>query len=136
MANGCFDPFHVGHLYYLKEAKSLGRVLIVSVTADAYVNKPSRPIFPAEERAAVIRELRCVDGVIIVKSGDEAVRRIKPDIYVKGKEYEGKLTEQGYVESYGGRVVFTSGPIYSSTALVTGRYLEAECAAGGGLHKG
>lgn len=126
LVNGCFDPLHPGHLHHLREAKKLGDRLIVALTADTHIGKPGHPIFSQEERAALLREMRCVDEVVLVNSGDEAVRRIRPDIYVKGQEYAGKLTEQPYVESYGGRVVFTGGPTYSSTALASGRYWKAE----------
>jgi rfaE bifunctional protein nucleotidyltransferase chain/domain len=123
LASGCFDPFHYGHLVHLQQARRLGDHLTVAVTADSQVNKgPGRPIFNQFERAAVLRNLRCVDNVIIVASGAEAIEMIEPDIFVKGKEYEGKLPEQRLVESYGGKVFFTDGDTYSSTQLVTGGY--------------
>lgn len=132
LANGCFDPLHYGHLKHLEEARKLGDWLVVAVTSDAGVNKgPSRPIFNQEQRAAMVRALRIVDGVAIVESGEEAIRIIKPDVFVKGIEYEGKLKEQELVESYGGRCVFVSGPVYSSTKLVTGGYLKVPSTVGG-----
>lgn len=105
---------------------------MVALTADSHIGKSGHPIFPQEERAAMLREFRCVDEVVIVESGDKAVRQIKPDIYVKGKEYAGKLPEQNFVTSYGGRVVFTEGPAYSSSALASGRYLKASRSGGRG----
>jgi len=127
LANGCFDPLHYGHLQYLKAAKALGGWLIVSVTRDHKVNKgPGRPIFGEQERAEMVRSLRCVDSVILVNHAVEAITLLKPDIYVKGSEYEGKLPEQGLVEFYGGRVVFTKTPVYSSTKLITGGYFQAQ----------
>ena len=127
LANGCFDPLHYGHLQYLKAAKALGGWLIVSVTADHKVNKgPGRPIFGEQQRAEMVRSLRCVDSVVIVEHAVEAIQLLKPDIYVKGAEYEGRLPEKSLVESYGGRVVFTKTPIYSSTKLITGGYLQTE----------
>jgi D-beta-D-heptose 7-phosphate kinase/D-beta-D-heptose 1-phosphate adenosyltransferase len=127
LANGCFDPFHYGHLRYLQEARKLGDVLIVAVTADAQVNKgPGRPAFPLEERMAIIRALAIVDEVIAADNGLEAVKQVKPDVYVKGKEYENKLPEKALVEFYGGRVVFTDSPKYSSTAILTGVHLQLQ----------
>lgn len=129
LANGCFDPFHYGHLCYLQEARKLGDVLIVSVTIDDYVNKgPGRPAFPLQERMAMLRALAIVDEVFPSVSGTEAVKRVKPDVYVKGKEYAGKLPEQALVEFYGGRVHFIDAPTYSSTDILTGRHLEAQSA--------
>jgi cytidyltransferase-like protein len=109
----------------LEEAKKLGDWLVVGVTADHAINKgPGRPIFPQEERAAMVRALRCVDDVAIVNNGEEAIRIVRPDVFVKGVEYVGRLKEQELVESLGGRCVFLGEPIYSSTKLVTGGYLQ------------
>lgn len=124
LCNGVFDPFHYGHLVYLQEARKLGDVLVVAVTVDKCVNKgPGRPVFPLEQRMAVVRALAIVDLVVPSESGLEAVKAVKPDVYVKGREYEGNLPEQEAVESYGGRVHFTSGQVYSSSLLVNGGYL-------------
>ena len=128
---GCFDPLHIGHVKHLKAAKKLGDWLIVGLTADVYVRKgPGRPAFPETEREEMLRELRCVDDVAIVRDTCEAIMTIRPDYYVKGKEYVGKLPEQSLVESFGGKVVFTDEPVYSSTALLSGRYLKVPGAVG------
>lgn len=101
--------------------------MIVAVTKDEFINKgPGRPAFPLEERMAIIRALAIVDEVIPSDSGMEAVKAVKPDVFVKGKEYAGKLKEQALVEFYGGRVVFTDTPTYSSTAILTGQHLELQ----------
>mgnify|MGYP001580414626 CR=1 FL=1 len=132
LANGCFDLLHYGHLLHLEEARKLGDWLVVAVTADHAVNKgPGRPVFNQEQRAAMVRALRIVDGVAIVENGEEAIRIIKPDIFVKGSEYDGKLKEKALVESFGGRCVFTAGPIYSSTRLLDGSYLRVQSPASG-----
>jgi rfaE bifunctional protein nucleotidyltransferase chain/domain len=124
LAHGCWDPFHYGHLLHLQTARTHGNVLIVSVTRDENVNKgPGRPIFNLHQRMAVLRALAIVDEVRAARSAVEAIKKIKPDIYVKGKEYENNLPEQCLVEHYGGRVVFTDDDVYSSTRLISGGYL-------------
>lgn len=126
LAAGCFDPFHYGHLKHLQAAKRFGTHLVVAVTSDRHVNKPGRPAFNQQQRAQVIQELKCVDCVFISEGAVDAINLIKPQIYVKGREYEGRLPEQSLVESYGGKVIFTDEPTYSSTALLTGKYLRLE----------
>ena len=92
LANGCFDIFHYGHLCHLRAAKLLGDWLTVSITNDAFVNKgPGRPVFPVNERLEIVGALRCVDTVIRVNSALQALEMVKPDIFVKGKDYEGKI---------------------------------------------
>ncbi len=47
-AHGTFDLLHLGHVRHLEAARKLGDVLIVTVTADRFVNKgPGRPVFSA-----------------------------------------------------------------------------------------
>src|SRR3990167_1992242 len=96
LCNGCFDIFHAGHLAHLKEARQLGDTLVVALTLDAYVNKgPSRPINLWEDRAELLRELRCVDRVIPTTSAVAAILYLRPTIFVKGVDYAGggKFTE-------------------------------------------
>jgi rfaE bifunctional protein nucleotidyltransferase chain/domain len=129
---GCFDGLHYGHVKHLEAAKKLGDWLVVAVTCDRNVNKgPGRPVFNQEQRAEMLRALRCVDDVAVVEDVWEAIQTIQPDIYVKGKEYENKLPEQAEVERYGGRVVFTDEVVYSSTDLLTGRYFQLQNLGGG-----
>src|ERR1035437_4434721 len=87
LANGCYDLFHYGHLLHLQAARRMGDRLVVSVTDDANVNKPDRPVFKDIHRAEIIRSLRCVDQVVIVSGLLDALEKVKPDILVKGKDY-------------------------------------------------
>jgi FAD synthetase len=87
MASGTFDLLHLGHIYYLKEAKKLGDELIVVVACDTTVRKlKHEPVTPQEMRVAIVRELKMVDRAVL---GDEAdmyavVHRIQPDIIALG----------------------------------------------------
>ena len=121
LANGCFDPFHWGHLQHLKAARKLGDLLYVSVTADGCVNKgPGRPVFNHHQRADVIRALEMVHGVIVVNSSMEALMAVAPDVFVKGREYEGKIRveDEAYCKAHGIEIVFTDEPVYSSTKIL------------------
>ena len=90
LANGVFDILHYGHLLHLLEARTMGDMLIVSVTEDEHVNKgPGRPINALEQRMAILRALKCVGMVISTPCAITAILRVKPDIFVKGIDYAG-----------------------------------------------
>lgn len=87
LAIGCFDILHAGHIQHLKEARSLGDRLIVALTVDECVNKgPNRPVYPWHLRAMDLMELRCVDEVIANRNGADTIRRVRPDVFVKGMD--------------------------------------------------
>jgi len=93
--NGCFDILHVGHVKYLQIAKGFGDVLIVGLNSDASVSRlkgPSRPINQAQDRAYLLAALEAVDFVVPFEADTpyELIKMIKPDILVKGGDYEGK----------------------------------------------
>jgi rfaE bifunctional protein nucleotidyltransferase chain/domain len=125
--HGCFDIVHPGHIRHLRQAKALGNLLLVSITGDPAIRKgPARPLIPEELRAENLAALDCVDLVYIDESPTALalLEAVKPDVYVKGKEYESNNDprfeqERRAVEQAGGRVVFTSGDVvFSSTALI------------------
>lgn len=124
--HGCFDIVHPGHIRYLRFARSLGDVLIVTVSSDdAMMKGYDRPYIPEDLRLDNLAELSCVDYVALSKDewAGPVLKAIQPDIYVKGREYETKddprfANEKKIVESYGGRVVLGSGDvIFSSTEI-------------------
>src|SRR4051812_26880257 len=89
--HGCFDIVHPGHIHHLQYAKSLGDVLVVSVSADTHVNKGvDRPLIPDDLRAKSLAALECVDAVYLNDDPTAVglLEALKPDLYVKGREYE------------------------------------------------
>lgn len=129
LCHGTFDLMHTGHIRYLQRAKKEGDILLVTVTADEYVNKgPGRPIFNELLRAENLAALECVDFVAInhAVTAVEALQKIQPDVYVKGSEYRshgddvtGNITrEQEAVEAYGGEVFYTDELTFSSSSLL------------------
>src|SRR5882672_5669199 len=65
--HGTFDLVHPGHIIHFEEAKTLGDVLVVTVTGEAHVNKgPGRPYFNDQMRAKWLTALECVDYVVLV----------------------------------------------------------------------
>jgi len=135
LCHGVFDLLHIGHIKYLQEAKSMGDVLIVTLTPDRFVNKgPDRPVFNEKLRADAIAALEVVDYVAINKwpTAIETINNLKPTIYVKGPDYKnlnGDITgniklEKETIESVGGKIAFTSTEEYSSSYLINNFLLE------------
>jgi len=87
MATGTFDLLHMGHIYFLKEAKKLGDKLVVVVATDKTVRRlKHEPINPQEIRLNIIKELKIVDEAFIGHEDDiyKIVNEIKPDIIALG----------------------------------------------------
>lgn len=121
LANGCWDPFHWGHLKHLQAAAKMGEMLYVSITSDGHVNKgPGRPVFRQEQRAELIRALEFVHGILIVNNSLQALESVMPDIFVKGSEYRGKINAQdvAFCKAHKIEIKFTDEPTYSSTNLL------------------
>jgi rfaE bifunctional protein nucleotidyltransferase chain/domain len=108
--NGVFDILHRGHVSYLAQAKSLGKSLVVGVNTDASVRilgkGDDRPLNVEDDRLALLAALESVDLVVLFTEPTpvELMAKIKPDIYVKGGDYEiDALAETALVKSWGGK---------------------------------
>jgi len=106
--NGCFDILHIGHVRLLQTARGLGDLLVAGVNSDGSVRRlkgPSRPIVKEDERAEVIAALEAVDFVVIFEEDTpvELIGELKPDIHVKGGDYQiDSIPEASVIKSYGG----------------------------------
>lgn len=125
--NGCFDLLHRGHTAYLEKAKALGDVLIVAVNTDEGVRRlkgPDRPVNRLEDRMHVLASLRYVDHVVAFGEDTpvELIRAIRPDVFVKGGDYEGKpVPEAEVVREVGGTVRILPYIDNTSTTLLIER---------------
>ena len=133
---GCFDLLHRGHVALLQQARRLGDCLIVCVNDDASVTRlkgPTRPVVTAEDRAAVLEGLGCVDRVVVFE-GDtpaEVLSRIRPHVFVKGGDYAvGDIPESAAVEKHGGQVVLVPYLDGRSTTSMIARALRTDDAMG------
>lgn len=123
---GCFDLLHRGHVSLLAQARALGDALVVCLNSDASVHRakgPGRPLVNQHDRAEMLRALAAVDGVVVFDEDTptEILDRLKPAVWVKGGDYDGRdLPEAEVVRRHGGRVVLVptvNG--YSTTRLVS-----------------
>lgn len=124
-ANGVFDILHVGHVRYLREARTFGDILIVAVNSDLstkLIKGESRPFTSEGERIEILNELRCVDFIIIFDDKDvkRLLLELKPDIQVKGTDYTiDTVPEREIVIGYGGSVMIAGDEkTHSSTQII------------------
>jgi D-beta-D-heptose 7-phosphate kinase/D-beta-D-heptose 1-phosphate adenosyltransferase len=109
--NGVFDLLHPGHVRYLREAASLGDVLIVGLNTDASVRRnkgEGRPITPELERAEMVGALECVGAVTLFDEDTPArvIQAVQPDVLVKGADWPAnQIVGRDTVEARGGRVI-------------------------------
>ncbi|MFL6164348.1 MAG: PfkB family carbohydrate kinase [Jatrophihabitantaceae bacterium] len=106
---GCFDLIHPGHVSVLEAARRLGDCLIVCLNSDESVRRlkgPARPLQGEQDRATVLRALRCVDAVVVFGEDTpaEVLRMLRPDIWVKGGDYA-ELPEAEVLAEWGGVAV-------------------------------
>ncbi|HEX3289806.1 MAG TPA: D-glycero-beta-D-manno-heptose 1-phosphate adenylyltransferase [Gaiella sp.] len=122
---GCFDLLHAGHVAMLEAARRLGDCLVVCLNSDVSVRRlkgPDRPLVGEDDRAAVLRALRCVDEVVLFDEETPvlALERLRPDVFVKGADYDAAtLPEAAVMSRLGGRVLtvpYVAGR--STTALI------------------
>ena len=128
LCHGNFDVVHPGHVRHLMYAKSKAEKLVVSITADKFIQKGIyRPFVPENIRAMNLAAFEMVDHVIIDYNQKplNLLKEIKPDFFAKGFEYTSSglppatKEEQDIVAKHGGDIIFTPGDVvYSSTKIL------------------
>lgn len=126
MTNGVFDVLHRGHVNYLHQASDLGGSLLVAINSDVSARMlgkgPDRPLNQEMDRAFVLAGLSSVSMITFFDTPTpvDLIRKLRPDIYVKGGDYDMEMLEETrVVRSWGGKVVaipFING--FSTTKLV------------------
>lgn len=111
--NGCFDILHPGHIATLEFAKSHGDVLVLGLNSDKSVRAtkgPTRPIMNQADRARVLEALSLVDYIVLFDESTpiNLIRNIKPDVLIKGMDWQSKgVVGSDVLKKYGGRVVLS-----------------------------
>ena len=110
--NGVFDILHRGHASYLAQARALGASLVVGVNSDTSVKMlgkgDDRPINSEADRQALLAALESVDMAVLFveQTPVSLIEKIRPDIYVKGGDYEiDTLAETRLVKTWGGKAI-------------------------------
>jgi rfaE bifunctional protein nucleotidyltransferase chain/domain len=123
--DGVFDLVRFGHIGSFEYAQEQGDGVYVVIVGDKFVRKgQGRPLFTENIRARWLASLEAVDYVLInqAEGPREVIKRIQPDILVKGEGYitkptDGFLLDKSLVEFYGGRVCFAPEPIHSTDII-------------------
>ena len=92
LANGCFDPLHVGHIRYLYGARECGDFLVVAVNDDKSTRRlkgAARPVMPVGDRARLVAQLEMVDAVLVFSAADvrRVLKKLRPGYHAKGTDY-------------------------------------------------
>lgn len=137
LCHGVFDLLHPGHIRHFQMAKKYGDILIVTITSDKFVKRgPGRPIFKEELRSEVLAAIAIIDyvGIVVAESAVDAIKKIKPDFYVKGPDYRNRKQniliprklgeEEEAMKSVGGKLVYTSDQIIFSSSSLINTYLD------------
>ncbi len=109
--NGCFDILHPGHVYILEESRKTGDFLVVGLNSDESIRRikgPGRPAQTETRRAQVLAALETVDLVVVFDEDTpkRMIEELRPDVLVKGGEYEeDQIVGAKFVRSCGGEVV-------------------------------
>jgi len=126
--NGVFDILHRGHASYLAQARALGSSLVVGVNSDASVRMlgkgDDRPINSEADRQVLLAALESVDIVALFteQTPVSLIEKIRPDIYVKGGDYEiDTLAETRLVKTWGGRAIAIPFLYERSTTSLLGK---------------
>ncbi len=123
--NGCFDILHLGHIDYLERASRLGDILVVGINSQESVRRikgNGRPVTGEEGRISVVAALGFVDYCVLFHEDTpvELLKKIKPDIHVKGGDYSpDELVEKKVIEDNGGIIkILPLVKGYSTTNIV------------------
>jgi len=126
--NGVFDILHRGHASYLAQARALGASLVVGVNSDASVKMlgkgEDRPINSEADRQALLAALESVDMAVLFaeQTPVSLIEKIRPNIYVKGGDYEiDTLEETRLVKTWGGKAIAIPFLYERSTTSLLGK---------------
>ena len=127
LCHGTYDILHPGHILHFEEAKKKGDILVVTITADEFILKKKKTFFNKDLRAKQVASVEIVDFVSIIYESTALtpIGLLKPDFYVKGKEFKDLtqdptsniIHEKELVEKNGGQIFFTNGQTFSSTKI-------------------
>ena len=124
--SGYFDPIHVGHLEYLKIAKSLGDILVVIVNNNHQcVLKKGKFFMDENDRLEIVKAIKYVDEVVLSVDQDKTVCKslelIRPNIFANGGDRStDEVPETSVCKKYKIEMVDGLGEKIRSSSSLTG----------------
>lgn len=127
LCTGSFDLLHPGHITHLIASKKYCDILIVGVAEDDFKRNKfpgsGRPLFSEIIRAFIVSQLKPVDYVYLDDGSIKSIKRIKPDIYIKGVDYidlkdPGVILAKNMMASWGGKTIITKTEKLSTTNIL------------------
>jgi cytidyltransferase-like protein len=124
--SGYFDPIHIGHLEYIKMAKSLGDYLIVIVNNDKQaVLKKGKSFMCEDDRLEIVSQIKGVDEAVMSIDDDKTVCKtldlIKPDVFANGGDRSnGEIPEYKICKENETQVIDGLGDKIRSSSDLTG----------------
>ena len=124
--SGYFDPIHVGHLEYLKMAKSLGDILVVIVNNNHQcILKKGKFFMDENDRLEIVKAIKYVDEVVLSVDQDKTVCKslelIRPNIFANGGDRSAdEVPETSVCKKYKIEMVDGLGEKIRSSSSLTG----------------
>jgi D-glycero-beta-D-manno-heptose 1-phosphate adenylyltransferase len=131
LANGCFDPLHVGHLRYLEDARTHGDFVVVALNNDDSTRRlkgAGRPVVAEAERARLLGALGAVDAVLVFaeENVESILQSLRPAVHAKGTDYTpDTVPEAETAKRLGIRTVITGDPKAHASREIVARVRSA-----------
>jgi rfaE bifunctional protein kinase chain/domain len=113
--SGKFRVIHAGHLRLFRTALELGQKLIVALDVEGLTTEE------IHWRRTILNNIEYIDQVVEYnKNLDSLIRKIKPNLIIKGHEFrDAENVEAKVLNEFGGKLIFTSGAnFYSESDLI------------------
>jgi cytidyltransferase-like protein len=133
LCHGAFDIVHPGHLNHLENAKKLGDILVVTITADYFLKKHLHsPLYNQNERLSFLKKFKIIDYVYISNSNSavDSLYSLKPHYFCKGTEYKkhdfiGNLNiEKKAAKNINCKIVYLGSNVKSSSKIFAENFFE------------
>lgn len=128
LVGGCFDVIHLGHITFLKKAKSNGEVLVVFLESDKNIEKnkgKDRPINNQKNRAKLLVNLKMVDYVVKLSEIAESdgyldlIKKINPQVIAVTENDVNLENKTAQAKEVGAKIVQVTKPIpHQSTSRI------------------